>query len=81
LCQIVPPDATASIFTCQQVGPPRRGARVGLPAAEGHFDEAGADHKLLPEYHGQKILLPAIRLHWPDLVQMAWHRANRFRGT
>src|SRR6266404_5995910 len=27
--------------------------------AEGHFDEAGIDHRLLREYHGQKILLPA----------------------
>ena len=36
---------------------------------------------LLREYHGQKILLPANRSHWLDLVHMAWHRAKRFRGT
>jgi putative restriction endonuclease len=49
--------------------------------AEGHFDEAADGQKLLREYHGEKILLPANRAYWPNPVHMAWHRAKRFRGA
>jgi putative restriction endonuclease len=48
--------------------------------AEGHFSEDGAGHKLLHEYHGQRIHLPGDAGLWPNPLHMAWHRKNRFKG-
>ena len=42
--------------------------------AEGQFTEAGTTHKMLREYHGQNILLPADPAYWPSLIHIAWHR-------
>jgi putative restriction endonuclease len=47
--------------------------------AAGHFSEGGADHKLLHEYHGQRIHLPGDEGLWPNPLHIAWHRKNRFR--
>jgi putative restriction endonuclease len=49
--------------------------------AEGHFAEEGADQKLLREYHGQQIHLPAEPAHWPSPLHIAWHRKHRFKGA
>lgn len=49
--------------------------------AEGHFSEAGTDQKLLSQYHGSKIHLPADPAVWPNRLHLAWHRSKKFKGT
>ncbi len=49
--------------------------------AEGHFHEAGSDQKLLRDYHGERIHLPADRTQWPNPIHLAWHRKKCFKGT
>jgi hypothetical protein len=43
--------------------------------------EDGPDQKLLREYQGQRIRLPAEPAHWPNPVHIAWHRKHRFQGS
>ena len=47
--------------------------------AEGEFAEAGADQKLLREYHGNKILLPDEPALRPNPIHIAWHRRKKFK--
>jgi putative restriction endonuclease len=47
--------------------------------AEGQFAEAGADQKLLGQYHGQKIHLPADAGLCPNPLHLAWHRSKKFK--
>src|ERR1700675_3290146 len=42
--------------------------------AEGEFAEAGAEQKLLREYHGKKILVPDESALRPNPIHIAWHR-------
>lgn len=49
--------------------------------AEGHFAEQGADQKLLSDFHGQTIHLPADQGLWPNPVHIGWHRKKRFKGA
>jgi putative restriction endonuclease len=53
----------------------------GVITAAGRFVEAGSDQKLLRDYHGQKIFLPADAALWPNPVHVAWHRQHRFLGA
>ena len=47
--------------------------------AEGEFAEAGAEQKLLREYHGKKILLPDEPALRPNPIHIAWHRRKKFK--
>jgi hypothetical protein len=49
--------------------------------AEGRFAEAGADQKLLSEYHGTRIHLPTDSSQWPNPVHVSWHRNKKFKGA
>jgi putative restriction endonuclease len=49
--------------------------------AVGCFAEDSSQQKGLMEYHGQPIHLPSDRALWPNPVNMAWHRKNRFQGA
>ena len=45
------------------------------------FSESGSDVLLLKSMEGQKIRLPTDTKYWPDPIQLAWHRMNRFQGV
>lgn len=45
------------------------------------FSESGSEVLLLKSMEGQKIRLPADTKYWPDPIQLAWHRMNRFQGV
>jgi putative restriction endonuclease len=49
--------------------------------AESEFVEAGAEQKLLGEYHGKKILLPGDSALRPNPIHIAWHRKKKFKGA
>lgn len=41
------------------------------------FRESKSPHGL-QQFNGQKILLPDLELHFPDLERLAWHRKHKF---
>jgi putative restriction endonuclease len=43
------------------------------------FSEASPNQKPLSDMHGQPLLLPRDELIWPSRVNLAWHRAKKFR--
>jgi putative restriction endonuclease len=48
--------------------------------ATSKFSESCPDGRLLSDYHGQLLRLPADKSLWPDVVHLAWHRKHRFQG-
>jgi putative restriction endonuclease len=46
-----------------------------------HFMEDVPEGKLLQQFHGQAIRLPTERRHWPNPLNIRWHRENVYRGA
>jgi putative restriction endonuclease len=45
------------------------------------YSEEVPEGKLLQQYHGQPIKLPTDRRHWPNVLNIRWHREHVFRAN
>ena len=48
--------------------------------AVGTFSESSPDGRLLSDYHGRPMRLPADASLWPSPIHLSWHRKHVFQG-